>query len=201
MSRRSLASLLAVPVLAVALIGCSALIPVSEPTSSTREPAPTTQESQPSTPEPTSSEAPDDGLPDYEAAFAERDQFLRDQQLSADPSSLVAVTAPQNEYIAQQRAHIEAQGGQWSPQHEAIYLALAVDACETSILNFHELTALTAQTHIATSPLFQMLLQGQEGPQRAAAEQNLTSVMVFGTGFLCPADEPQWQAAYRELYG
>jgi hypothetical protein len=25
--------------------------------------------------------------------------------------------------------------------------------------------------------------------------------MVFGTGFVCPDDAPQWEAAFTELYG
>ncbi len=189
MSLRSLPHLLAVSVLALALAGCATSVSVAptEPVEGKQEPAP--------------SQTSDNGIRDLADAFAERDRFMRDQQMATDGSPLVAVTAAQKDFIAQQRAHIEAQGLQWTAQHESVYLALAADACETSILNAHDITAFTAQTHISSSPLFQALLQGLEGSQRAAGEQNLVSVMVFGTGFLCPGDAPQWEAVYRELYG
>lgn len=118
-----------------------------------------------------------------------------------DGTPLVAVTEPQKEFVSQQRAYFESQGGTWTPETEWIALALAADACETSILNFHEVTASTAQAHIATSPLIAAMVQGLEGAERTAGERNVVSIMVFGAGFLCPADGPQWQAAFDELYG
>lgn len=136
-----------------------------------------------------------------EDVFAERDRFFRDQQLGDGSTTLVAATPAQKDFIAQQRAYLESQGAVWSPEYETIYLALTADACETSILNGHDVDATTVTTHIQTSPLVATILQDVASEQRAAATANLASVMVFGTGFLCPADAPQWEAAYAKLFG
>ena len=37
--------------------------------------------------------------------------------------------------------------------------------------------------------------------EREAGERNLVSIMVFGTGFICPDDAPGWEAAFDEVYG
>ena len=126
---------------------------------------------------------------------------MADQQLPTDGSDLVAVTDAQKEFIAEQRAYVESQGAEWTSQHESVYLALAADACETSILNGHEIDATRFSLHVQSSPLFRALLEGVSADAVAAGEENVASVMVFGTGFLCPEDAPQWEAAFRELYG
>ena len=141
------------------------------------------------------------GDPDLEDAFAEREQFFRDQQFASGSTTLSAVTPAQKDFIAEQRAYIESQGAVWSPEYETVYLALTADACETSILNGHALETTTFTTHLQTSPLVATLLDGVPEDQRTAATGNLASVMVFGTSFLCPADSPQWEAAYTEVFG
>ncbi|WP_460740189.1 hypothetical protein [Microbacterium neimengense] len=128
--------------------------------------------------------------------FAERDAFFEaQQQIPGDPM-LTPKTPEQQEFISQQRAYTESQGGTWSPEIESITLALALDACETSILNGHDVDQDLYATHVATSPLISALTNGDP-----TTERNVTSIMVFGTGFLCPADAPQWESAFRAATG
>jgi hypothetical protein len=128
--------------------------------------------------------------------FAERDAFFADQQQIPGDPMLTAKTPEQQEFISQQRAYTESQGGTWSPELESITLALALDACETSILNGHEVDADLYATHIATSPLISALTNGDP-----TTERNVVSIMVFGTGFLCPSDAAQWESAFRASTG
>ena len=135
-------------------------------------------------------------------AFREREAFIKEQQLPLDGSFLVAVTEPQKQFIAEQKAYVESQGSTWTVQDESIALALAADACETSILNSHIVNAASLQTHVATSPLFPMIIpESITGDARAAAVRNVASLMVFGTSFLCPDDAVQWETAFTETYG
>lgn len=127
--------------------------------------------------------------------FAEREQFFADQQQPVDGTVPTAKTAAQKEFIAQQRAYTEQQGGTWSDQAEGIALALSLDACETSILNEHSIDTSDFQTHVSTSPLI-----AQIAGDNAQAVAGAASIMVFGTQFLCPADAAQWTAAYRATF-
>lgn len=140
-----------------------------------------------STPDATSDAAPADG-----DVLAERDRFIADQQQPLGEPLLSAKTPAQQQLVAEQRAHVESQGGQWSPQAESVTLALGLDACETSILNGHVVDANTFETHVATSPLIQQVGTTPE------ALDGAVSIMVFGTGFLCPDDAPQWESAWQE---
>lgn len=133
--------------------------------------------------------------------FAERDQFMRDQQLPQDGSLLKATTPEQIEFIDAQRTHLESQGGEWNEGVESVTLALTADACETAILNWHHIEARAVTSHIATSPLFEMLIPADVvGEDRALAEANVASIMVYGMRYMCPEDHPQWKAAFDELY-
>ncbi len=127
--------------------------------------------------------------------LAERDAFIADQQQPVGQATLTARTPAQQELVAQQRAYLEENGGQWSEQAETVTLALALDACETSILNGHEIDLASFRTHVATSPLIDGL--AVDDASRAGA----VSIMVFGTGFLCPADAPQWEQAMADAAG
>ena len=109
--------------------------------------------------------------------------------------TLTAKTPAQQELVAQQRAHLEANGGQWSEQAETVTLALALDACETSILNGHQVDQNVYQVHVASSPLIQSLAIDD------ASREGAVSIMVFGTRFLCPDDAPQWEQAWTESSG
>ncbi|WJL95543.1 hypothetical protein QSU92_16780 [Microbacterium sp. ET2] len=195
MPSRSTAAAAALVIVALSLAGCSFSVPVVESDASS---SPTV-----AAPAPTQTESDDTAGDDQMAdALAERDQFLADQQLPLDGSPLVAVTPAQQEFIAQQREFIESQGGTWDAQTESISLALAADACETAILNYHEVDAPLLQAHVASSPVFAQVIPADfTADQRAAAERNVASVMVFGAGFLCPEDGPQWEAAFTEVYG
>lgn len=134
-------------------------------------------------------------------ALAERDAFIEAQQLPLDGSPLVATTDAQKQFIAEQRAFVESQGAAWSAQSENLALALTADACETSILNAHSIDLVAFQTHVETSPLFAAVIPEEiVGDERTAAERNVASVMVFGTGFLCPADAEQWESAFTTAY-
>ncbi len=128
-------------------------------------------------------------------ALAERDAFIAAQQQPVGQTTLTAKTPEQQELVAQQRAHVEANGGQWSEQAETVTLALALDACETSILNGHQVDQDVYQMHVASSPLIQSLAIDD------ASREGAVSIMVFGTRFLCPDDAPQWEQAWTESSG
>lgn len=185
---RPLLALTAVGALCAGLAGC-AVTPPSPPAASSSADAPT--------PSPVETTAPDAGatIPG-EDAFAEREAFFAAQGQPRDGSLPTPQTPEQQRFVDEQRAYVEAQGGQWDEFYDGVALAAALDACETSILNAHAVSTDTARTHIATSPLIAQIAQGDP-----AAEQGLASIMVFGTGFLCPADAPQWEAAFGEIYG
>lgn len=139
---------------------------------------------------------------DVSDVFAEREEYFREQQLPMDGSPLVAVTAAQKQFIAEQRAYVEQQGSTWTSTDESLALALAGDACETAILSRHQVDATTMNTHVATSPLFAQLIPSDvQGAARTQAEKPIASVMVFGATFMCPADGDKWVAAYQEVYG
>lgn len=129
-------------------------------------------------------------------AFAERDAFLAAQQQPLDGSSLVAKTPEQLALVAEQRAYVESQGGQWTAEVETLTLALTLDACETSILNNHEVNVDVLRAHVTTSPLIAAVSGGDP-----ATIDGAVSIMVFGTGFICPEDAPQWDAAWAESGG
>lgn len=137
-----------------------------------------------------------------EVALVERDAFLAEQALPLDGSPLAAVTGAQRDLVAQQRAHVESQGGTWSAEAESITLALALDACETAILNAHEVGPDTLRVHVASSPLISGLLPaGASAEDARATERAIVSIAVFGAGFLCPDDHARWQGAFAEVYG
>lgn len=129
-------------------------------------------------------------------ALAERDAFFAAQGQPPGDALPTPQTPEQQDFLAQQRAYVESQGGTWDSFYDGVALAVTLDACETSILNHHDVSADTARLHIESSPLITQIAAGDAG-----ATQGLSSILVFGTGFLCPADAPQWDAAYRAIYG
>lgn len=174
---------------ALALTGCA---PASDAGTSDATPAAT-----PSAPEKSASPTPDaggDGAMSGDV-LAERDAFIAEQQQPVGQPVLTAKTPAQQDLVAQQRAHVEANGGQWSEQAETVTLALALDACETSILNGHEIDVASFRTHVVTSPLIGSLAVDD------ASREGAVSIMVFGTRFLCPDDAPQWEQAWTEAGG
>ena len=187
--------------LAAVLLATTACIPLPSPL------GPDGAEGRPtSAPDAAQSPAPEESTTvdpdDVGDVFAEREEYFREQQLPMDGSPLVAVTPAQKEFIAEQRAYVEQQGSTWTATDESLALALAGDACETAILNRHQIDATTMSTHVATSPLFAQLVPSDlQGAARTQAEKPIASVMVFGATFMCPADGEQWLAAYQEVYG
>lgn len=134
------------------------------------------------------------------ARMAERQQFMTDQQVQPG-TTLVATTPEQIEFTTRQREFIEANGAQYSPDYEDLILALALNACETSILSGHKVDAVVFAGHVATSPQLQALTSGRSKEQADQITRNLTEIMRDGTHYLCPADYPQWKAAWDEAYG
>ena len=174
---------------AIALAGCT---PAADDASSAPGPTPTVSASGPSAAE--TPGAGDDATVDGDV-LAERDAFIDAQQQPVGQPTLTAKTPAQQELVAQQRAHLEANGGQWSEQAETVTLALGLDACETSILNGHEIDVSSFRTHVVTSPLIQSLAVDD------ASREGAVSIMVFGTRFLCPDDASQWEQAWTEAGG
>ncbi|MFS0714723.1 hypothetical protein ABC195_12645 [Microbacterium sp. 2P01SA-2] len=183
----ALASLAVAGVLVLA--GCS---PADRSASADSTPAPTA--SAPEASGDATPDAGDDAAVDGDV-LAERDAFIAAQQQPVGQATLTAKTPAQQELVAQQRAHLEANGGQWSEQAETVTLALGLDACETSILNGHEIDVTSFRTHVVTSPLIQSLAVDD------ASREGSVSIMVFGTRFLCPDDAPQWEQAWTEAAG
>lgn len=172
----------------IALAGCT---PASPPPAAD----PTSPASATPAPGQTGAAPPTGSAPADADALAERDAFIAEQQQPVGETVLTAKTPAQRELVAQQRAHLEANGGQWSDQAETVTLALALDACETSILNGHSVDATTFRTHVVTSPLIDALAVDD------ASRDGAVSIMVFGTRFLCPDDAPQWEQAWTEVDG
>ena len=92
-------------------------------------------------------------------------------------------------------------GGTWSVQDETTTLALTSDACQTSILNSHKADEVAARSRVSTSPLIASLVKRASAEKQAAATNGLVKTSVIGTGYMCPADFPQWKAAFDAVSG
>lgn len=191
---------------AITLAGCSSTF--------TAEPAPTTTETiEPApaaTPTDTATSAPSDtpaATPGTETggigdSLAEREAFIKEQQLPLDGSLLVATTDAQKAYIAEQRAYVEANGGTWDGPTESITLALTADACETAILSNHIFDDFTLSAHMGSSPLVAELIpESATDAERAQLEANAASMAVYGMSYMCPDDYPQARQAFYDVYG
>ena len=192
-SYRALTAAAAAAFLAVSLTAC-----VAYPTDGAQRIDVPEESTTAPTPEPTADEGAEseESADGFGAALTERDAFLEAQQQPLDGTALVAKTPEQIELINQQRAYVESQGGTWNADAESITLALALDACETSILNGHAVDVEVFRAHVNSSPLISAITGGD--PQ---AIEGALSIMVFGTGFICPDDAPQWEAAWTETGG
>ena len=182
--------LLATPGLPVAATPDVSVLPADpSPTSARSEPAepPTPQE-----PEPTPT------ADDLAGVLAERDAFFAAQQQPMDGSELTPKTPEQKQFIGDQTAWVEQNGGAVTSQAVSIWLALAIDGCETAILNAHNVDSSIFAMHVSTSPLISTLVAQSENPD---AEPNLAQTMVFGMGYICPSDGAQWSQLWDEAYG
>ncbi len=146
--------------------------------------------------EETPTEAGSPAEDDLQQRFAERDEFFAEQE-QAPGEVLVAKTPAQIEFTTRQREYIEANGAQWSAEYEDLILALALNACETSILNGHQIDETTFVSHYSTSPQIQAVTQGRTEEEVSLITQNLTEIMKDGTAYLCPDDFEQWDAAWQ----
>lgn len=175
-------------ILTVALLQPST--PTADPakTPATAEPAPTLDP----TPDAEPTEEPGSGIGD---ALTEREEFMRTQDQPMDGSLLTAKTPEQKAFIAEAKTYIEGSGGVWDAQTESYALALTLDACETSILNGHNIDEDTVRTDATTSPLLAALIQGVPAEQKAGVTSGLMNLAVTGVGHVCPADVDQWQTA------
>lgn len=133
-------------------------------------------------------------------AFEERDRFFSEQQAPPGESLAGPATATQQEFIDSQREYTLSKGGEWNEMTEQITLALTFDACENAILSFHQMDAATLGIHIATSPLFGMLVQEYPEDQRETVEASLLSTTLYGMSYICPGDYDQWFDAAVQLY-
>lgn len=150
------------------------------------------------TPSHTATASQTDGATDV---LAEREAFAKAQQFPLDGTLLSAKTEPQKAFVAQERANVEAHGQTWDAERENIYLALAADACETSILNSHQLRIDTFRVHVLGEPIIAKLIPADTAPdQKVTFERNLMSFAVNGTKYLCPADYQQWLDAFDKAY-
>jgi hypothetical protein len=126
--------------------------------------------------------------------LSEREAFISEQQLAPGSKTLAAVTPAQKAFIEQQRA--SAPDGRMTPQTETLLLASTLDACETAILNSHDVDADILRGHVATSPIFATLAADD-----LIVERGMATLMITGMGYLCPDDAPQWRTAFAEVYG
>lgn len=131
--------------------------------------------------------------------LVERDEFLAAQMQPTDGSALTAQTPEQLAFIDDARSAIEANGGQWSPELETYSLALTIDACETSILNGHDIDDQSVLIHVSSSPLIDALVVDAPADQVNALTTNLVGITVLGVSYVCPADYDQWASATESI--
>ncbi len=139
------------------------------------------------------------GMLDYDKVFAERDEFFEAQQLPLGSNNLSAVTDEQHAFIDEMQAYYESEGFCWNAEMESTVLALALNGCESSILNGHQLDEFAVQTYALSSPLIAELTQGTSEADRITYTGNLMDVVVTGTYYLCPADHDQWKMYVEQI--
>lgn len=178
--------------IAVLLTGCWAFLPPT-PVESAEPDTVTQPREEPEVTDVVPSPTPEAEPPVESDPFAEREQFFIDQQQPPGQSSLVAKTDEQRALVERQRQFTESQGVPWTAESETVLLALALDACETAILNEHNASATTLQVHVDTSPLIEAIANNPGDRNRAV------DLMVFGMTYLCPDDAPGWRDAQLEI--
>lgn len=160
------------------------------------EAAPATSEEE--APETTDTFEPNDPPSNFDGdVFAERDAFFAEQQLPLDGTPLKAVTPEQHAFIDEMKS----RGGQWSDELEWTALALAMDACETSILNSHNVDADTVRMHAATSPLVADMASGATEAERIRITDGAMNIAATGVSYICSADHRDWSNALAEING
>lgn len=145
-------------------------------------------------------ELDDSAGPDWTNVFDEREAFFRDQQVDLSAPNIPAVTPAQRAFVEEARSLLASHGeDNWDQDMEHLVMALALNACETSILSGHDIDDFTVRFYAATSPLLAEIL-GEDPAERPA--EGVTGFMILtaiGTKHLCPADAPQWMAGVDEV--
>lgn len=133
--------------------------------------------------------------------FAERELFFEQQQLPLDGTPLKAVTPEQHAFIDDMKSRAESNGSKWTTDTEWTALALAMDACETSILNSHNVDADTVRIHAATSPIVSQLTSGASEEERIQITNGTMNIAATGVSYICPEDYGDWSSALEEING
>ena len=137
------------------------------------------------------SDEPDSGS-EFSDVFAEREQFMIDQQLPLDGSLLQAVTPEQHEFVQVMKQQFATNGVEFTKNDESVVLALAADACETAILSSHDSTDFVLRGHAITSPLIAEITKNLDEPTKSQAIDNLMYTAATGMSYMCPADADGW---------
>ena len=145
----------------------------------------------------------DESVPDYDALLDERDAFIEAQQLPPG-STLKAVTPEQKEFISAQTEYMESQGYEVDDELENLYLVVALEACETSILNNHKVNANVVYQHLITDPTLDAVVESSADSlspeEKDFLYEQVNSVATYGMTFICPADAAAWQKASQEVF-
>ena len=144
----------------------------------------------------------DDKDLDMVDVLAERDKFIEDQQLEVG-SQLKAKTPKQKEFINTQGSFIKEEGYEMTDDLEHIYLVVALEGCETSILNNHKVNPSVVRNHLLTDPTLREI---SENPTPLSDEdkdlmyQKMNEVAAFGMTYLCPDDALAWANASESVF-
>lgn len=123
--------------------------------------------------------------------FAERDRFFQEQQLVPGVGRVSAKTPQHRAFIEDLQAEFAAKGLRWTPEWEAALLALALDACETSILNSHAVSPETVKIHMWTAPLLTEFREDATDTNQLF--DRFGEYIALGTSHICPADADDWK--------
>lgn len=136
----------------------------------------------------------------YGRIFAEHEAFIESQQIDLDAGEPVTAHTPeQKEFIAELRRRFELSGIEMDVIDEAMFLSLALDACELSVLNGHQLDEFDVRLHVASDPIVNASVELVPENMRGPLTATLMDVAVVGTGFICPADYEQWSNIVDEV--
>lgn len=181
-------------------IKTSSLPLVSESSGVAGLPTPTVTPIPSSTPTPFASITPSPSASNsIGARMIERDKFLRDQKFARGTKLLTPQTKQHRAYIKVAKADFKKYRYRWTPVMQSAMLALTMDACETSILNGHNLKTSTARVHVQTEPLIPILTKGMSTKQKNRVTGNLMRTTVKGTGKICPAAYPGWKKVVNKI--
>lgn len=136
---------------------------------------------------------------DIVAYLVERDQFIKDQKIT--PGTKIApITEEQKAFITEQKALIEEEGLSWDDEVQHIFLAAALEACETSILNGHEIDENVVRQHMLTDPMLGQLSQELTTYEKNMFYLRINAAAARGMAYICPEDAANWTAASLTVF-